>query len=160
VGKCRELAGPTKQGRESHRHPHKSHETMLFLAPSRHASIARQMLQKWLQDIFGRMRHVLSRMLLSTGGSVSSCIIKVFSCYSQVPSWTRKHRKSKNLVLRMLRKGETQCNHFSSVNNLIHSITAILHLQYIISATLHTLPLCIPLDFHTKTIICPQKWLL
>lgn len=64
VGKRQELAGPTKQGRETHRRPNKSHDTILFLAPSQHASIANQMLQKCLQDIFDRMWHVLSRMLL------------------------------------------------------------------------------------------------
>lgn len=67
VGKRQELAEATKQGRETHRHPHKPHDAMLFLAPSQHASIASQMLQKCSQDIFGRLWHVLSRMLLSTG---------------------------------------------------------------------------------------------
>lgn len=78
AAQCQELAGPTKQGRKPHRHPNKSHGTMLFLDLSQHASIASQMLQKCLQDIGDRMWHVLSRILLSTRDPSVPIVLRCF----------------------------------------------------------------------------------
>lgn len=75
VGKCEEFI---QQGRGAHWHPNKSHDTLLFPAPSQHADIANQVLQNCLQDISGRMQSVLSRMLLSIGGPSDPILLRYF----------------------------------------------------------------------------------